>query len=407
MKTVFFVDDFGVQEGIPREFHGVPFVINEDGEAESYINEYLLARRNGDWDKNLRANRSAPELLGRTAFRANLTYLRNRVYHLDVLRRWLVQEGMSFAAVQNAELDQFAEDLEEGLVTGCEGGLKSSTVNQYLVSAIDFLRYGSFVGWREPLVLSLSKTRAGGQWMSRPLVLRRVNPAELTVWYNETQIEEFLAQFDSAPMRLAARIMYATGLRISEALSLTVSQFPSPEEARRDPARRRIQVTGKFGKTRWVPIELDLLARIERFVSFERKVYARKCKQQTDLLLIAPKDGGSAGPVRARAVQKAFVTARKLAGYDALSPHLLRHHFAAHYLIRAWEKKRTGPHGETPWVDTTVANSLLSTELLILKEALGHESFDTTMKYLHAISFLMGSSLPEQYSSSIDPEDEN
>lgn len=100
MKTVFFVDDFGVREGIPQEFLGVPFIINENGEPESRVNEYLLARRNGDWEKHIRKTGISPELMGRTALRANLTYLRNRAYHIDVFRRWLDQEGKSFADVQ-------------------------------------------------------------------------------------------------------------------------------------------------------------------------------------------------------------------------------------------------------------------------------------------------------------------
>ena len=235
--------------------------------------------------------------------------------------------------------------------------------------------------------------------------MRRVDPSELTIWYNETEISNFLAQFDGASMVMTSRILYETGIRIGEALSLTISQFPTVDMARRDPSRRRFQVTGKFGKTRWVPIEVDLLVAIEKFISFERKVYARRCKEPTELLLIAPKSDGTAAPLKARAVQKAFVSARSAAGYDALSPHILRHHFAAHYLLKAWRNRYGHAQAATPWVDTTVASSLLAPELLMLKEALGHDDFDTTLKYLHAISFLMGSGLPQEYSSSIDQED--
>lgn len=366
LKTVFFIDGHGVREGIPREFLGVPFIIDESGQPDSQINEYLLARRNGDWAANVRENGLAAELIGRTAMRANLTYLRNRAYQLDVFRRWLANEGITCASVGTRELDRFAEDLEEGIVTEFEGGLQPATVNQYLTSIIDFLRYGSVVGWRDPLTLVMSKARAGKPASARPLVMRRVNPAEIRIWYTEHQIEEFIDAFETAPMKLAARIMYGSGLRISEALSLSMSQFPTLDEHKRDPAKRRIRIKGKFGKTRWVPISAELLSAIHRFMSFERKLYAGKLSSPKDTLLIGASTEGAVAPLRARSVQRAFLAARTTAGYSAISPHLLRHHFAAHFLLRAWRTKVAFSGGVMPRADTLLSTSLLSNELLSL-----------------------------------------
>jgi hypothetical protein len=211
VKTVFFVDDYGVQEGIPSEFLRVPFVIDENGNPDSFINEYLLARRNGDWAALDGAEGAVAELDGRKVLRADLGYLRNRVYQLDVLRRWLRREGLTYATVSEKQLGQFAEDLEEGVITEFEGGLQPSTVNQYLTSAIDFLRYGALVRWREPLKLKLAKARAGKRWGSRPLIMRRVNPQELPVWYTEDQIANFIGEFDTAAAKFAARLMHGMG----------------------------------------------------------------------------------------------------------------------------------------------------------------------------------------------------
>ena len=406
VKTVFFVDQFGVSEGMPREFVGVPFIIDEDGKPASHINEYLLARRNGDWASKVGEQGLAAELHGRAVLRASLNYLGNRVYQLDVFRRWLAGEGLSFAAVGDKELDRFAEDLEEGLVTGYEGGLQPSTVNQYLTSIIDFLRYAALVGWRQPPNLAMTKARAGRRESSRPLVMRRVNPSELHIWYTEAQVSEFIDEFETAPMKLAARIMYGTGLRISETLNLTISQFPSVEEHQRDPAKRRIRVTGKFGKSRWVPISGDMLSAVHRFVAFERKLYASKASQQSDLLLIGVDGDGNVAPLKARAVQRAFAKAREAAGLSAISPHLLRHHFAAHFLLQAWRAKTLFPGAPVTTADSSLATSLLSSELLALKEALGHSSFDTTLKYLHALTYLSGSQIADDYADGLEAEDE-
>lgn len=163
VKTVFLVDRCGIQEGIAPEFLTVPFIIDEAGKPDSHVNEYFLARRNGDWAAKVTDRGDPTEMHGRTVLRASLTYLRNRAYQLDVHRRWLRSEGLTYATVDEATLDRFAEDLEEGLFTNMEGGLLPSTVNQYLTSVIDFLQYAAEVGWRSPLTLRMRRCRRDGK----------------------------------------------------------------------------------------------------------------------------------------------------------------------------------------------------------------------------------------------------
>lgn len=406
VRTVFLVGNQAVDEGVPKEFLGVPFLIGEDGQPDFRINEYLLARRNGDWAADQPYQGIVGELSGRKVLRANLGFLRNRAYQLDVFRRWCAANGTDYRHVSDLELDGFAEALEEGLVTGFEGGLQPQSVNQYLTSIIDLMKYGAQRGWREPLPLKMVMGRRGhGGPAPRPLVMRRTNPAEITAWYSEEQIEQFLGEFETAPLKMAGRLMHRMGLRLAEVIALRWVDFPTIERFRHDPASRSIRVKGKFGKIRHVPVDEEILVVVDRFYRFDRRRLEGKLEKHTDLLLIGAAANGRAAPLKPRSVQKEFVRARNAAGFKALSPHLMRHHYAAHFLLRAWRRKSANTSLPITSFDVHGGHALLSTDLLLLKESLGHERLDTTLKYLHAVSFLTGSGLPEAYSAELDGAD--
>lgn len=407
VRTVFVVNRWAIDEGLPKGLSGAPFIINEAGDFDIRANEYLWARRNGDWSpanpmqgRDLRAH-------GRKVLRAELNYLRDRAYQLNVLRRWLDREGVDYRNVDEVTLDLYGEELEDGLTAG-KAGLQPSSVNNYLLSAIDFLNFGAERGWRGRLVLgSSTKGRSCNHSGKKArdgelLLMRRVNPAEIEAWYNEDEIEHFLGEFETAPAALAARIIHRTGLRIAEVLSLTNVSFPTLAEFRKDRARRFISVIGKFGTRRRVPLDEHVVRAVERFKEFDRKRYARRLAVESNALLIGDGVNGATAPLKARYLQKQFAQARHAAGFSALSPHLLRHHFAAHFLLREWRQKATVLSIDPRKFDVASGKGVLSSELLRLKRALGHKSLDTTVKYLNGVAYLMDSTLAEEYSDELD-----
>lgn len=400
-RTVFFYGALAVAEGVPKEFLGTPHFVDEDGQPDYQLNEYMLARRNGDWMGALRASGIHAEVQGHRVLRAKTNFLRTRAYQLDAFRRWCRSQGLRPTVLNEQGIDQYAEDLEEGLVTGFSGGLLPQSVNQHLASIIDFLLFATARGWRERtgLTVRTRRGRASGRQEKRwgYALMRRTNPAEIDIWYTEDDITTFIEEFETAPAKLAAKIMYATGLRISEVLSLTLDDIPSIAQFRADRARRYLNVVGKYDKRRRVPLTEAIVTDIGKFVGFERRSYARRLQAPTDILLIASTSSGSAAPLKARALQKEFKRAREAAEKLHLSPHLLRHHYAAHYLLRAWRARQMS----TPAFDRGIAEPLLSHELLVLKQNLGHSSLDTTTKYLHAVGFLCGSDIPDVYARSL------
>lgn len=404
MRTVFFYGDKAVAEGVPRAFLGIPHVINEDGQPDLQINEYMLARRNGDWVGPARVGGIYAEVQGLRTLRAKPTYLRTRAYQLDAFRRWCRAEGVRPTVVNERSVDQYAEDLEEGLVTDFEGGILPQSVNQHLTAIIDFLQFATARGWREHVGLTI-RTRTGRRKVESTgyTLMRRANPSEIEIWYTEDEIASFIGEFETAPGKLAAKIMYGTGLRIAEMLRLKIGDIPTLDQFRADKAKQYVNVIGKFDKRRRVPFTEQLVQEAQRFISFERRRYATKLTEPTDLLIIGQSSNGKSAPMRARALQKEFQRAREAANKSALSPHLLRHHYAAHFLLRAW-KARQADGAAALRFDIGLAEPLLSHELIILKQSLGHSSLETTAKYLYAIAFLCGSSIPEAFASELSDE---
>ncbi|MFT3728467.1 MAG: tyrosine recombinase XerC [Terricaulis sp.] len=134
-------------------------------------------------------------------------------------------------------------------------------------------------------------------------------------------------------------LLYAAGLRISEALALTGADNPLPETLR---------VTGKGGKQRLVPI---LPAAREAVAK-----YATSCPfaLTADAPLFRAARGGPMSPRMAQAVMAHL---RGRLGLPAsATPHALRHAFATHLL---------GNGGD----------------LRAIQDLLGHESLSTTQTY--------------------------
>jgi integrase/recombinase XerC len=148
------------------------------------------------------------------------------------------------------------------------------------------------------------------------------------------EIPDWIAARDSAILLL----LYACGLRISEALSLT------PRLVARDP----LVIMGKGGKTRIVPLLVEAREAVERYISM--------CPLA--LKLDEPVFRGLKGGVlSARVVQLHVARLRGALGLsDTATPHALRHSFASHMLGAG-------------------------ADLRVIQELLGHASLSTTQAY--------------------------
>ena len=134
-------------------------------------------------------------------------------------------------------------------------------------------------------------------------------------------------------------LLYAAGLRISEALALTGADHPLPEALR---------VTGKGGKERLVPMLPAAREAIARYVALCPFAADR------DAALFR---GARGGPLNPRLAQALMETLRARLGLpSSATPHALRHAFATHLLAKGGD-------------------------LRAIQDLLGHESLSTTQRY--------------------------
>lgn len=136
-------------------------------------------------------------------------------------------------------------------------------------------------------------------------------------------------------------LLYGSGLRISEALGLTVREAPTG-------LRDTLRIMGKGRKERLVPVIPIATQAIER--------YLKLCPypQAPDEPLFL---GAKGGPLSPRIIQLAIARARDALGLpETATPHALRHSFATHLLSAGADLRQ-------------------------IQELLGHASLSTTQVY--------------------------
>jgi integrase/recombinase XerD len=176
--------------------------------------------------------------------------------------------------------------------------------------------------------------------------LGRSLPKSLT----EEEVEALLGAPNSAELlgmrdRAMLEVLYASGLRVSELIKLTLPQVNVQQGV--------VKVIGKGNKERLVPLGEEALNWIERYIREARGAILGAV--QTDVLF--PSRRGSA--MTRQAFWQLIKRYAVHAGIDkALSPHTVRHAFATHLLN----------HGA---------------DLRVVQLLLGHSSLSTTQIYTH------------------------
>jgi len=167
---------------------------------------------------------------------------------------------------------------------------------------------------------------------------------------SEIQVEALLGAPDvSTPLGLRERtmleLMYASGLRVSELVSLKMLELSLNDGV--------LRITGKGAKTRLVPFGQQARLWIERYLKEARGIILNG--QQDDALFVTGRGGAMTRQMFWIVIKKHALKA----GITApLSPHTLRHAFATHLLN----------HGA---------------DLRVVQLLLGHSDISTTQIYTH------------------------
>ena len=154
-----------------------------------------------------------------------------------------------------------------------------------------------------------------------------------TAWGND---------FDTLRNQLMLELLYGTGMRLSELISLKDSSVNLKD--------RTVKVLGKRNKERVIPFTSSLVQLIEGY----RKIRNREVERKGDTFIVM-KTGAPVYPMMVNRIVKKYL---KGSNVEKKSPHVLRHTYATHLLNKG-------------------------AEINAVKDLLGHSSLAATQVYTH------------------------
>ena len=183
------------------------------------------------------------------------------------------------------------------------------------------------------------------------------NPAEdlaapqkgvyLPRFLNRNEIESLLAAPDTSTEnglrdRAILELMYASGLRVSEAANLKINDV--------DLDSGIVTTTGKGSKTRRVPVGASAIEWIKSYLALRRK------KENIEIDNMFVNANGS--PINRQSIYLSITDYAEKCGLEGVSPHTLRHSFATHLVQN-------------------------SADIRSVQQMLGHADISTTQIYTH------------------------
>ena len=155
---------------------------------------------------------------------------------------------------------------------------------------------------------------------------------------------EFSEGFKGTTEKLIIEVLYATGMRKAELLSL--------KEYSIDRMNANIKVLGKGNKERIIPINKTLINNLKHYSEEKKRLFPRN----ENMVLFVSEKGEELDPKTVYNIVKKYLS--KVTTIEKKSPHVLRHSFATHLMNNG-------------------------ADLNAVKELLGHSSLAATQVYTH------------------------
>jgi integrase/recombinase XerC len=243
---------------------------------------------------------------------------------------------------RNFEIQQISlvkhTQIRTWIVSMISEDISSTSVNR----KISALR--SFYKWlmkKDIIVLNpMLKVNAPKKPKRLPIIVQDANISRLM---EKSIIIDHDHTYEFARDQFIITLLYSTGIRRAELISLKISDFNLP--------RKEIRVVGKGNKVRSIPLTDEMIVSFKEYLKHRQQ----EISEDHDVLLLT----SSGKPIYARMVHT--IVNRQLSSVTSLekkSPHVLRHSFATHMLDRG-------------------------ADLNAIKEILGHASLAATQVYTH------------------------
>ena len=256
---------------------------------------------------------------------------------LKIFFKFLTQQNLTVETVRKNEISKFFQSQRER-------GFSDNTVSRRLSTIKQFFKFLILEDLldRNPCedIKNFKKTKKLPSFLSEEEVVRILNSAS-TVGKNNVE---------RARNKALIEILYASGMRVSELVSLRKSLFNGTPEL--------ILIKGKGNKERMVPISKIALSAIKKYLAELKKDSIELYK--SDFLFPSRSKSGYLNRERFFLIIKEVANT---AGLNAqyVSPHKIRHAFASHLLSNG-------------------------ADLRVIQTLLGHKNLSTTEIYTHILN---------------------
>lgn len=234
------------------------------------------------------------------------------------------------------DMDLYFRTIRSWVVFQMDSGISPRTVNKKLAALSTYCKYLI----REGELVSNPVDRVLKPKMNKrnPVFVEQGSMEQLLDTY------EFGNDFEGLRNSLIIDLLYQTGMRRSELLGLRTSSI--------DRAGKSVKVLGKRNKERLIPINVELLEAIDRYLVLR----SEHVKDPEVNALFVTRGGAPAYESLIYRIVKKYLG--MVTSLDKKSPHVLRHTFATHMLNDG-------------------------ADLNAIKELLGHANLSATQVYTH------------------------
>ena len=254
---------------------------------------------------------------------------------------WLHRTGADFATVERDGIEAYLIDCDAQ-------GLAKSTRARRLSAVRQIFRFAFEEGWREDNPAIRISGPGRDRQLPKTLDLAQVN-ALLSAARQTGRTPR-----DRARNACMVELLYATGMRVSELVSLPVTA------ARGDP--RMLLIRGKGGKERMVPLSPPARAALAEWLNLRDAADDERVAKGAPASRFLFASRGRSGHLTRHAFYLRIKDIAVAAGIDpaSVTPHTLRHAFATHLLAGG-------------------------ADLRSIQTLLGHADLSTTEIYTHVL----------------------
>lgn len=266
---------------------------------------------------------------------------------LSAYRRDLGDTSSYLGSVRRSFANAATADLRDYLAALAKRGFKSSSVARRLSAMRQLFRFLYTEGMRRDDPAAVLEGPKRGLVLPKTLSIAEVDRLLTQAHAAANPERPPTERLRAARLACLLEVLYATGLRVSELVSLPISA------ARKD--ARMLVVRGKGGKERLVPLNDSAKRAMADYLA----LMAEQDRAQTKWLF--PSFGASGHLTRQHFARdlKLLAAAAGLSP-EQVSPHVLRHAFASHLLHNG-------------------------ADLRVVQTLLGHSDISTTQIYTHVL----------------------